>query len=380
MRVASVMTAGGRPRILAPSRMFSGAESDCAAVRRRVESAALGAEPTRSGLCSLPMPRNASDWNPIRPMWRTHAAPWLIVLSLSLNVTALTLPFLEVRRGLSTDEYGLLRSVQMLWESGLHVLAAVVALFSVVFPFVKLGSMIGIVTGIVPDERRHGLLAFVERFGKWSMLDVFLVALMISLANDQLMVGAQARHGILCFTAAIVVSMACSDRMSRQMNPRTPPAPTPTRPPLMLVLGQVALLVLLGITLCVPFLEIDDWLLSDRPLSIVTAVAGLWATGAHTLAVVVATFLALAPVAAGVLTLVLLLRVHRARAPARWRRALKSLRRWEMLDVFALALGIFLVEGREFVRTELAWGAFSIALLLVLYWPASVIQDRRLGA
>lgn len=51
-----------------------------------------------------------------------------------------------------------------------------------------------------------------------------------------------------------------------------------------------------------------------------------------------------------------------------------------MLDVFALALGIFLVEGGEFVRTELSWGALSIAILLALYWPASWLQDRRLGA
>lgn len=321
-----------------------------------------------------------NDRNPIRPMWRDHSAPWLIALSLALNITALTLPFLDVRRGLSSEEYGLLRTIQLLWESGLHVLAGIVTLFSVVFPFVKLGAMITIITGIVPENRQRGLLAFVERYGKWSMLDVFLVALMIALADDQLMVSAQARHGILCFTCAIVLSMICSERMSRRMNPRTPPAPGPKRPPRILVVGQVALLVLLGATLCVPFLVIDDWLLDDRPLSIVTAVAGLWATGAHTLAIVVATFLGLVPIAAGVLTLVLLLRVHRTRAPARWRRVLTSLRRWEMLDVFALALGIFLVEGRDFVRTELAWGAFSIALLLVLYWPASAIQDRRLGA
>jgi uncharacterized paraquat-inducible protein A len=145
------------------------------------------------------------------------------------------------------------------------------------------------------------------------------------------------------------------------------------------VWGQVGLIVLLAVALCVPFLEIDDWLMSDHPVSILGAVVGLWQTGARTLAIVVATFLALVPLAAGVLALVLLLRVHRARAPQRWRDALATLRHWEMLDVFALALGIFLVEGRSFVRTELAWGAFLIALLLVLYWPATLLQDRRLG-
>ena len=48
-----------------------------------------------------------------------------------------------------------------------------------------------------------------------------------------------------------------------------------------------------------------------------------------------------------------------------------------MLDVFALALGIFLVEGREFVRTELSWGAFLLALMLLVYWPTSNWLSRR---
>ena len=69
----------------------------------------------------------------------------------------------------------------------------------------------------------------------------------------------------------------------------------------------------------------------------------------------------------------------RGRPVERLRKLVALVRHWEMLDVFALALGIFLVEGRSFVRTDLAWGAFLLAVLLALYWPASALYQRRLA-
>jgi paraquat-inducible protein A len=298
-----------------------------------------------------------------------------------LNVAAVLLPFMDMRRGLgSTRTYSLPHSVQMLWESKLYVLAVIVVAFSVVFPFVKLLVLALIVTGSVRERRAGALLAFVERFGKWSMLDVFLVCLMLALANDQLLVSATPRVGVLCFTCSITLSMVTSGWMQSHLGHAAlhdvPQAATLRR----LVLWQWLLLALLAGALLVPFLEIDDWLFSDHPVSIAIAIAGLWETGAQVLAVVIALFLVVAPLGAGALTLHVLARLKRGLPAERARRLLGLLRHWEMLDVFALALGIFLVEGRAFVETDLSWGAYLLALLLVLYWSAGVLYERRIEA
>lgn len=311
--------------------------------------------------------------------WRNHPVPWILAASLALNVTALFVPFLEMRRGLSDSEYSLPKSVSLLWDSGLYVLAAIIVVFSVCFPFFKIGVLMSIVTGRISPRRRGAWLHLVERLGKWSMLDVFLVCLMIALANDQWLVEAEPRFGILCFTFAIVLSMIASAWMTSILDKPARLVPIPRRALVRLTFVQVVLAMLVVAVLLVPFLEIDDWLLVDRPISLVGAVAGLWQTEARTLAVIVAVFLALAPLTSSALCLTILRGRARDRDVSRWRRALIVVRHWDMLDVFALALGIFLVEGRSFVRTDLAWGAFLLALLLALYWPASAVYQRRIA-
>lgn len=312
--------------------------------------------------------------------WRGHLVPWLLLASLALNVTALFVPFLDMRRGLSTNEYSLPKSVSLMWESELYVLAAIIVVFSVCFPFFKIGVLVSIVTGWIHPRKRAGWLHLVEKLGKWSMLDVFIVCLMIALANDQWLVDARPRFGILCFTFAIVLSMISSAWMEARLSKPVRLVPIPRRALTKLAFIQTFLLGLVVAVLLVPFLEIDDWLLVDRPISLVGAVAGLWETDARTLAVIVAVFLALAPLVSSALCFTILRGRARDRDVSRARRALIVVRHWDMLDVFALALGIFLVEGRSFVRTDLAWGAFFLALLLAFYWPASAVYQRRIAA
>jgi paraquat-inducible protein A len=292
----------------------------------------------------------------------------------------LFVPFLDMRRGLTTSEYSLPKSVSLMWESELYVLAIIIVAFSVCFPFFKLGVLASIVCGWISPRKRAGWLHLVERLGKWSMLDVFIVCLMIALANDQWLVDARPRVGILCFTFAIVSSMTASAWMEARLAKPARLVTIPRRALNRLVFVQVFLLALVIAVLLVPFLEIDDWLLVDRPISLVGAVAGLWETEARTLAAIVAVFLALAPLASSALCFTILRGRARNRDVSGARRALIVVRRWDMLDVFALALGIFLVEGREFVRTDLAWGAFFLALLLAFYWPASAVYQRRIVA
>jgi paraquat-inducible protein A len=283
-----------------------------------------------------------------------------------------------LRKGLSTSPYSLRASVEFLWESGLLVLAVVVVAFSVLFPFVKLTVMAAVLFGCVPEAHERRTLEFVERYGKWSMLDVFLVCIMLALANDQFWIDAEPRGGLLCFTLAILVSMLTSGHMLARLSRGAPQARLELRTSWWRSLGQFALLALLLGVLTVPFLEIDDWRLDDHPVSILSALEGLWQSGARSLAVLAALFLAAAPVCSAAAALL----IHRAAAKGReapsLRRFAQTARHWAMLDVFALALGIFLVEGREFVRTELTWGAFLLALLLAVYWPASSWYARKL--
>ena len=69
-------------------------------------------------------------------------------------------------------------SVRRLYEVGSPVPATLILLFSVVVPFVKM-ALVGWAMFASPATRQR-TLAFVETIAKWSMADVFVVALFIA--------------------------------------------------------------------------------------------------------------------------------------------------------------------------------------------------------
>jgi paraquat-inducible protein A len=300
----------------------------------------------------------------------------LLGVSLACNVAALLTPFMDLRIGFSTEPYSLLNSVRMMWSNGLYVLAALVVAFSVVFPFAKLAILSWVTAGTTLDPRRQSWLSAVERLGKWSMLDVFLVCLILTLTSGQLMVGAEPLIGIPLFVAAILLSMISGELLTASLPHDDTEAHMrpPMRAGFWLLLSALALAGTIGF----PFLRIDDWRLSDHSFSVITVVPTLWKEGSFLSSVIVALFLIVTPMAAWV-------------ASARWwwcRRAgqpaplshvrARLMRRWSMLDVFGLALAIFLVEGEYLMKTEVRWGALFLVAMLGLQKAFQFALDRAL--
>jgi len=305
-----------------------------------------------------------------------HRRPVFVLLAVSLacNVAALLTPFMKLRVGLSSDPYSLFNSVRMMWSNGLYVLAALVVVFSILFPFAKLGILAWVASGRELDPRRRNWLAGVERLGKWSMLDVFLVCLILTLTSGQVMVGAKPLIGIPIFVAAILLSMIAGELLTPDADPVETGAHLrpPARAGFFLALDALAL----GGTLAFSVLRISDWLLVNHDYSIVTVVPTLWKQGSILSAFMVASFLIIAPVGAWF-------------AYARWwwcRRAdrpaprshahARLMRRWSMLDVFGLALAVFLVEGDYLMKTEVRWGALFLVALLAMQKAFQTALDR----
>lgn len=312
----------------------------------------------------------------ILPPFRRRLVLFLLGLSLACNVAALKLPFMNLRIAFSTEPYSLLSSATMMWHKGLYVLAALVIGFSVIFPFAKLATLIWVASGTSLGPRRQRALLFVERLGKWSMLDVFLVCLILTLTSGQLMVGAEPLIGLPLFVAAILLGMTAGELLTASLphDPAGARAKPPLRAGVYLLLGALALAGALGL----PFLRIDDWKLSDRAYSVVTVVPTLWNEGSPVAAAIVALFLIVTPTLAWC-------------ASARWwwgRRSdrpaplsharARLMRRWSMLDVFGLALAIFLVEGEYLMKTEVRWGALFLVALLALQKAFQFALDRAL--
>ncbi|MFH1498634.1 MAG: paraquat-inducible protein A, partial [Verrucomicrobiota bacterium] len=90
----------------------------------------------------------------------------ILAVSFACNVTALLIPFMDLRIGLVTTPYRLTNSIVMMWERGLYVLAVLVVGFSVLFPFAKLGALAWLCARPVVDAAGRRRLHLLERLGK----------------------------------------------------------------------------------------------------------------------------------------------------------------------------------------------------------------------
>ena len=134
---------------------------------------------------------------------------WLILLTALLLVLGWTLPIMTVDTLLFFKErISILRGVAVLWAEGHVLLFAIVFVFSVVFPALKL--IFALYLWYRADADSAALartLGWMEAFGRWSMLDVFVVALIVVAVQGSLVSDVSAHPGLYVFTAAVVLSL-----------------------------------------------------------------------------------------------------------------------------------------------------------------------------
>ena len=121
---------------------------------------------------------------------------------------------------LSFESKGVIGSIVKLWETGDIIVAIVILLFSVVVPVLKVLSLL-VVSIFMESPFAHGIIKFFKMIGKWSMVDVFVVAvfLVYLTANKGDVSRAEVEMGLYFFLAYVIVSMLGSlsaDRMLKE--------------------------------------------------------------------------------------------------------------------------------------------------------------------
>lgn len=136
---------------------------------------------------------------------------WLLVL-LSF-ILGVTLPIATVEKFVFFDNrFSLLGSVVDLatQPSGQNLfLLMIIALFTFVFPVAKIATMF-LQIKHCGNNWQNRMTRFIEAVGHFSMLDVFVIALMVLLLKLRVLVDVSIHAGFYWFTASIVLSIALS--------------------------------------------------------------------------------------------------------------------------------------------------------------------------
>ncbi|HEY0746059.1 MAG TPA: paraquat-inducible protein A [Steroidobacteraceae bacterium] len=136
----------------------------------------------------------------------------LLICAAVLYVPANLLPVMYTRTIFDEEKDTIMSGVLVLLQSGSWPIAVLVFIASIVVPMLKilaLGVVLFSAWRRSPRYRseRSGLFRMVEFIGRWSMLDVYAISLLVALVQIRTLASVAVGWGALAFAAVVVLTM-----------------------------------------------------------------------------------------------------------------------------------------------------------------------------
>ncbi len=138
-----------------------------------------------------------------------------VIASAILYVPANTLPVMVTDNALLHEDHTLIGGIHQLWVEGSWMLAIIVFIASIAVPVLKIG-VLGLLAWTVryaPDWRRlerARLYRLIEAVGHWSMLDVYVVAVLAATVRFGPLANVAAGPGLLAFAAVVFLTLVAT--------------------------------------------------------------------------------------------------------------------------------------------------------------------------
>ena len=138
-----------------------------------------------------------------------------LIAALVLYVPANLLPVMHTEWVSGAQDDTILSGVVYLWKSGSWPLALVVFAASVCVPLLKIVTLSGLAISVQLRSKwkprvRARLYRLLELIGRWSMLDVYVTAILVALVQAKALAKIDAGPGALAFAAVVVLTMAAT--------------------------------------------------------------------------------------------------------------------------------------------------------------------------
>jgi paraquat-inducible protein A len=156
------------------------------------------------------------------------AATTALILSAAvLYIPANLLPVMHTHTFFSDDDDTIMSGVLSLLHEGSWPLALLVFIASIVVPLLKLIAMGWLLFSVVRQSpghplQRSKLFRLVEFIGRWSMLDVYAIALLVALVQIRSLATIHAGFGALAFCAVVVLTMLAAQTFDERLLWDTP--------------------------------------------------------------------------------------------------------------------------------------------------------------
>jgi len=308
----------------------------------------------------------------------------------SFSLTALLLlipanlyPILEVTSFGNTRSYTALSGARALWEGSMWPLAIPVGLLSVVLPFCLVIALVSLAMAEgsgLPAAPRRLLRRTAEFLSVWSIVDVYLLAIFMTVVKLAQMTDAAPAGGALLFFGVVLsLSLALRSLETEEA------AGHGVAPPAAESLNRTLALSVAALILFVPANVFPTLTLaiagSSESDTVFGGVVELWQSGMWPLALLVLCASILIPLfkIAGMLFLVLTIRMRGRRLQrTRLYLTIEKIGRLSMLDVYVISLIVAVVQMGALANARAEVGALAFASVVIVTMMAAGSFDPRL--
>ena len=156
-------------------------------------------------------PRCGDELHSRRPgsIGRTWA---FLIAAIALYVPANTLPIMYTSSLFGSSDDTIMSGVLFLWDDGSWYLALIVFIASILVPLAKIIGLVVLLLSVQLElrwrsESRARLYRLIESVGRWSMLDIFVVGLLVTVVQLTALASVRAGPAALAFGAVVVLTM-----------------------------------------------------------------------------------------------------------------------------------------------------------------------------
>lgn len=148
---------------------------------------------------------------------RTHFRSGIVIVLMLVSavvffIAGIFLPFTSVTKlWLFQNQISVYHGLIILWQAGEMFLFLILFVFTICFPLVKLTAMLvlWLYPRVGPDHART-MFHFVSNLGKWSMLDVFVVAILVLTIKSSGVANIKVGAGFFLFFVSVMLTQFAS--------------------------------------------------------------------------------------------------------------------------------------------------------------------------
>ncbi len=157
-------------------------------------------------------PRCGAPVSPRKP--DSIARTWCFLIAATvLYIPANVLPVMDTSSLFQAQQDTIWSGVRFLWSDGSYITASIVFFASIVEPVLKLVALALLALtvqrgwSLFPQRNAATIYRIVHVVGRWSMLDIFVVTILVALVQSPTLAEIKVGPGAIAFAAVVVLTM-----------------------------------------------------------------------------------------------------------------------------------------------------------------------------